>query len=101
MNAANPAANREAKRYTLPAIVLHWVLGLSILGAFGMGLYVHELPFSPTKLKLINLHKWAGITILFLSVLRLLWCITRPPCRPRCNATCRAGKWPPSTAPTT
>jgi len=73
----------SANRYSLPAIVLHWVLGLSILGAFAMGLYLDDLPFSPTKLKLINLHKWAGVTILFLSVLRLVWRIThRPPALP-------------------
>lgn len=67
-------------RYTLPAIVLHWVLGVAILGAIGVGWYLDGQPFSPSKLKLINWHKWAGITILALSVLRLVWRLThRPP----------------------
>lgn len=70
-------------RYTLPAIALHWVLALAILGAIGMGWYLEGQPFSPAKLKLINWHKWAGITILALSVLRLLWRLThRPPALP-------------------
>ena len=71
-------------RYSLVAVVLHWVLGLSILGMFGVGLYMTDLPFSPWRLKLYNWHKWAGITILVLSVLRLLWRLThRPPALPQ------------------
>ncbi|NBD19142.1 cytochrome b [Aquabacterium fontiphilum] len=70
-------------RYSTPAIVLHWVLALGIVGAFAMGWYLSEQPFSLSKLKLINWHKWAGITILALSVLRLLWRLThRPPALP-------------------
>jgi cytochrome b561 len=67
-------------RYTGVAIALHWLLGLMIVGAFAVGLYMADLPMSPTRLKLFNWHKWAGITILALSVLRLLWRLThRPP----------------------
>ena len=70
-------------RYSRTAIVLHWVLGLAILGLFGVGLYMTSLPFSPARLKLYNWHKWAGITLLALSVLRLLWRAThRPPALP-------------------
>ncbi|HEY0954483.1 MAG TPA: cytochrome b [Roseateles sp.] len=67
-------------RYTPVAIVLHWLLALAIVGAFCMGVYMADLPFSPTRLKLFNWHKWAGMTILALSALRLLWRLThRPP----------------------
>ena len=76
-----------AARYSHTAIVLHWVLGLTILGLFGMGLYMTSLPFSPARLKLYNWHKWAGITILTLSTLRLLWRVThRPPALPNAIA---------------
>jgi len=65
------------------AIALHWLLALAILGLFGFGLYMTGLPFSPTRLKFYNWHKWAGISILLLSVLRLLWRIAhRPPALP-------------------
>ena len=67
-------------RYTATAVALHWLLALLIAGAFGVGLYMHDLPFSPLRLKLFNWHKWAGVTILALSALRLLWRLThRPP----------------------
>jgi cytochrome b561 len=67
-------------RYSPVAILLHWLLALAIVGAFGGGLYMADLPFSPLRLKLYNWHKWAGVTILALSALRLLWRLThRPP----------------------
>ena len=79
---SSPASSLPS-RYTLTAILLHWVLAVAILTAFGVGLYLDDLPFSPAKLKLINWHKWAGVTILLLSVLRLLWRLThRPPALP-------------------
>jgi cytochrome b561 len=69
-----------SSRYSFVAIALHWLLALLIVGTFCVGLYMHELPFSPTRLKLYNWHKWAGVTILALSALRLLWRLThRPP----------------------
>lgn len=69
-----------APRYTAIAIVLHWLLGLAIVCAFAVGLYMADLPFSPLRLKLYNWHKWAGVTILAFSALRLLWRLThRPP----------------------
>ena len=72
-----------AHRYTPVAIALHWLLALAIVGAFGVGLYMTSLPFSPMRLKLYNWHKWAGVTILTLSALRLLWRLThRPPAEP-------------------
>ncbi len=69
-----------ATRYGLVAIAFHWVLALAIVGAFCMGVYMADLPFSPQRLKYYNWHKWAGVTILALSALRLLWRLThRPP----------------------
>ena len=69
-----------SSRYTLPAIAFHWLLTLLITGSFIFGLYMVDLPFSPARLKQYNWHKWAGITILTLSTLRLLWRLGhRPP----------------------
>jgi cytochrome b561 len=70
-------------RYTPLAILLHWLLGAALVAVFALGLYMHELPFSPQRLKLYNWHKWAGVALLALSVLRLVWRVThRPPALP-------------------
>lgn len=78
MSSATPSS--VPARYTPTAMLLHWVLGLALIGLFGLGLYMKGLPFSPLRLKLYNWHKWAGVALLTLSALRLLWRAThRPP----------------------
>ena len=68
------------ERYSGTAIALHWLLALALIGSFMVGVYMVDLPVSPQRLKLYNWHKWAGICILALSGLRLLWRLThRPP----------------------
>ena len=64
-------------------MLLHWLLALMITASFSVGTIMVDLPFSPTRLKLYNGHKWAGIVILGMSALRLLWRLThRPPVLP-------------------
>lgn len=70
-------------RYTGVAIALHWLIALALIGSFGLGLYMHDLPLSPQKLKLYSWHKWAGVTIFLFVVGRLAWRLThRPPALP-------------------
>jgi cytochrome b561 len=71
-------------RYSGTAVALHWLLALMILGSLGVGWYMSDIPgLTPLKLKLYNWHKWAGVTILALSILRLAWRLThRPPALP-------------------
>jgi cytochrome b561 len=71
-------------RYSTTAIVLHWAVAILILAGFPLGLYMHDLPISPAKLKLYSYHKWIGITVLGLACARLAW---------------RAGHRPPPPVP--
>jgi cytochrome b561 len=66
------------QRYHSVSIILHWVLGAALVAIFLFGTYMSDLPFSPERLKLFNWHKWAGISILLLSALRLLWRLKHP-----------------------
>ena len=66
-------------RYDPVAMTLHWLLAAMIVGSLGVGLYMTGLPLSPARIKLYNWHKWAGVTILLLSALRLLWRLRHPP----------------------
>ena len=76
----NTSTTLESNRYGSVAIAMHWLLAIAIIGSLGVGLYMTSLPFSPTRLKLFNWHKGAGMTILMLSALRLLWRLShRPP----------------------
>ncbi|MBI5007743.1 MAG: cytochrome b [Nitrosomonadales bacterium] len=70
-------------RYTGTAITLHWLIALLIFIAFPLGVYMHELPLSPDKLRLYSYHKWIGVTVFMLAVIRVYWRAThRPPAMP-------------------
>ena len=72
-----------SRHYTAPAIALHWLMAVLIVGALSLGYYMSGLPFSPARVRLFNYHKWLGITILALAALRLLWRLShRPPALP-------------------
>ncbi|CUI05834.1 cytochrome b [Massilia sp. P8910] len=65
------------ERYTSTAIIFHWLIAVLIVGAFIMGLVMTDMPgLTPTKLKYYSWHKWAGVTVLALAALRLLWRLT-------------------------
>ena len=72
------ASETRSKHYTALAIALHWVLGLMLVVQFIFGSYMADLPFSPQQLKLYNYHKWTGITLLVLSLARLIWRMSHP-----------------------
>lgn len=60
-------------RFGAVAKLFHWTMAAMILGMIGLGLYMHELPFSPEKFQLYGLHKSIGMTVLILGLLRLGW----------------------------
>lgn len=67
-------------RYTKTAMLLHWLIALLIIATFFLGLSMVAIPgFSPTKLKYFSWHKWMGVTVLMLAVLRVLWRATHTP----------------------
>lgn len=68
-------------RYSLVAIVLHWAIAAAILGQIALGLYMTSLTNREIGLKfaLYQFHKSVGITILALTLLRLVWRLLHKP----------------------
>lgn len=67
-------------RYSGIAIALHWLMAFLLMAGFSLGLYMVSLKFSPQKLTLYSYHKWIGVTLFTLALLRVLWRLThRPP----------------------
>ncbi len=65
--------------YTRTAKGLHWLIALLVLGLLGLGLFMQGLSLSPRKLQLYSWHKWAGVTVFLLVIVRLAWRVTHPP----------------------
>ncbi len=70
---------RPVARYTSVAIALHWLMAIAVIGMLGVGLWMHELKNSPFKIEIYTWHKWTGLTILVLAIVRVLWRVHRPP----------------------
>jgi cytochrome b561 len=64
-----------ARRYSLGAIAFHWIIALLILLNFLGAWESHDLPPAEKAYAMAG-HKAFGMTILTLSVLRLLWRLT-------------------------
>lgn len=63
----------DATHFGLIAILLHWIIAVLIIGLLCVGLYMVELPISPSKLKIYGIHKATGLLVLALVVVRLCW----------------------------
>lgn len=69
--------NTTPTRYNAIAISLHWLIAVTLIGLLIVGFVMGEIDrSSPLKYTLYQLHKSFGITILVLSLLRLVWRIT-------------------------
>lgn len=64
--------------YTKTTIFLHWLVAIGLFMAIGLGFYMVDLPLSPQKLKIYSWHKWLGVTIFLLVIIRLTWRLTHP-----------------------
>ncbi|HJD44039.1 MAG TPA: cytochrome b [Candidatus Paenalcaligenes intestinipullorum] len=58
-------------RYSLSLRFLHWLLALLLIIGLGVGLVMTDMPLSPFKLKVYSWHKWLGVSIFFLVLIRL------------------------------
>jgi cytochrome b561 len=65
--------------YTHTAVALHWLMAVLIAAGFALGWVMTDIPgFTPAKLKYFSWHKWIGVTVLWLAVIRVLWRATHP-----------------------
>ena len=66
------------QRYDPVAVTLHWLIALSIIAMIPLGFFMGDLPMS-IRFDAYALHKSIGITVLALSIFRLIWRLMNPP----------------------
>ncbi len=77
MNTITPSATLAASRYSRGAMVFHWTIATLIIMNFIGAFVAEDLP-KPEAAQIMGAHKAMGITILILSIGRLVWRITKP-----------------------
>jgi cytochrome b561 len=61
-------------------MALHWVVAALIVWAFAIGWIMTDIHgITPTKLRYFSWHKWIGVTVLMLALVRLIWRATHQP----------------------
>jgi cytochrome b561 len=60
-------------RFGSVAKTWHWLTLLLLIGSFTLAVSMVSLPLSPRKLQLYSWHKWVGVTIFIVTILRLAW----------------------------
>ncbi len=81
-------------RYGGVAIALHWAIAALLIANLVLGLYFHDLPREdPSKFLLAQTHKSLGLTVLVLSLLRVVWRLTHrvPPLPAEMNPLLKLG----------
>jgi cytochrome b561 len=68
----------ERIRYDAGSRAIHWLTFLAVTAAFGIAWRMDSLPFSPLRIKMFNWHKWAGVTVLVLTLARIAWRLYKP-----------------------
>ncbi|MET0166454.1 MAG: cytochrome b [Vicinamibacterales bacterium] len=64
-----------AERFGGIAQLFHWAIVALIITQFVLASFMDDLPLKQ-KIATINWHKWLGMTVLMLAVLRVLWRLT-------------------------
>ncbi|MGE3988952.1 cytochrome b [Pseudorhodoplanes sp.] len=67
-----------AERFGLVSKTLHWLTLVLLVGAFSLAISMVNMPFSPRKLEFYSWHKWVGVTIFLVVLLRLAWRLVNP-----------------------
>jgi len=69
----NPTV-KPVGRYNGVAMLLHWLIAALIVWGFALGWVMTDIPgITPTKLRYFSWHKWIGVTVLALVLVRVLW----------------------------
>lgn len=61
----------EKQRYNPTMQVLHWVVALAVVAAYGIGLYREEVPKGDYRVMITNLHMSLGVLVFGLSIVRI------------------------------
>ena len=70
---------KQMLAYTHTAIALHWLVALLVFVTFPVGAIMSDMALSPDKLRMLSYHKWLGVTVFLLLVVRLVWRVAHKP----------------------
>jgi len=78
----------DRERYGLVAVLLHWLVALTVFGLFGLGLWMTSLTYYDAWYRQgPALHKSIGVVLFVVMLARLAWRLYSPPPAPLASHT--------------
>lgn len=78
----------SSNRYSSPAIVLHWLSAILVIGMIGWGIWMADLPKGAERSWAFGVHKSFGLLAIVLIAVRIAWRAShRPPDNPALAGT--------------
>lgn len=72
--------SEASQRYHRVSMLLHWLMALCILFMIPFGFFMEDISPVSLRIQAYQFHKSLGLTVLVLSVIRIVWRLThRPP----------------------
>ncbi|MET0430666.1 MAG: cytochrome b [Microvirga sp.] len=68
-----PASTGAGGRLSAGTLLLHWAVGLAVLGMLTYGFWLQTLPTGPGKAPWVQSHKSFGILVFALALVRIVW----------------------------
>ena len=71
------------RKYGVIQILIHWITALLVFGLFGLGLWMMDLNYYSEWYRTApDLHKSIGLTLLALTIFRVIWKLINPTPKP-------------------
>lgn len=67
------ACRSGGRRLSAPTLLLHWLVGLGVLGLLAYGFWLQTLPSGAGKAPAVQIHKSFGMLVFGLALLRVAW----------------------------
>jgi cytochrome b561 len=72
------ALQNTSDRFGVVAKTFHWLTLALLIGSFALAISMTDMPLSPRKLQLYSWHKWVGVTVFLVTILRIAWRLANP-----------------------
>jgi len=63
----------QRERLTRTTVLLHWIIGLTMIGMLAFGLWIEDMERGTAKGEWLTIHKSIGMLVIVVATLRLIW----------------------------
>ena len=70
---ADLSAHEPPERLSTTTLLLHWLVGLAVIGMLAYGYWLQTLPSGPPRTPFVQIHKSFGLLVFLAALARIAW----------------------------